>query len=90
MHLRSTSSRKPMKLRPLHVVLIPVLATASTHIVCALRSNYIAAQGTVPHSAPWWFAWLLPAPVTVYLAIGSLVVAAGLLAVRYFSGHVRL
>ncbi len=78
-----------MKLRPLHVILIALLATAGTHAVCALHSNCVAAQGTWPHSSPWWLAWLLPTSVTFYVAIGSLIVVVGFLAVRYLSAHVR-
>ena len=78
-----------MKLRLLHVVLIPVLATAGTHLACALHSNYLASVGTEPHSAPWWLAWLSPAPATAYVAIGSLVVAVALFVIRHFSGQAR-
>ena len=78
-----------MKLRAIHVVLIAVLATASTHIVSALRSNYVAAQGTWPHSAPWWLAWVSPAPITFYVAVGSVVGAVAFFAVRSLSTHAR-
>ncbi len=89
MHLMSPSSGHSMKLRPLHVVLIAQLATAGTHVVCALHSTYVAASGTWPHSAPWWLAWLLPAPVTFYVAFGSLVVVVAFFAIRYLSAHAR-
>jgi hypothetical protein len=85
----SASSGQSVKLRSFHVVLIAVLATGSTHIVSALHSNCVAAQGTWPHSAPWWLAWVLPAPVTFYVAVGSVVGAVAFLAVRFLSTHAR-
>lgn len=74
-----------MKISSRRISLFFICVTIGTHVFSAARSNYLVARYNLPQSAPFWFAWVMPAPITFYVGVLGIAVVVSSFALTHWA-----